>query len=152
MPVQWLSWPKDSHFPLDCQRACYQSTKEPYMVSLIPGMGHSHQAGWRPADSYAFAKSVVETGKPWANYEDIDVADGQLSVKFSSTKPLDKATLIYTLETGFTGDREWLSQAAQLQNKGDQWIVTSKLPKGTVGWFINVNSGKLTVSSDYHGK
>jgi len=64
MPVQWLSWPKDSHFPLDSQRACYQATRQPYMVTLIPGMGHSHQAGWRPPDSYAFAKSVVETGKP----------------------------------------------------------------------------------------
>ncbi|MDG2389812.1 MAG: acetylxylan esterase [Planctomycetaceae bacterium] len=152
MPVQWLSWPKDSHFPLDSQRACYLATKGPNMVTLIPGMGHSHQAGWNPPDSYAFAKSVVETGKPWAKFERLDVGTANITATFKSSKPFDKATLFYTADTGFTGDREWLSQEAKLEKKGYKWVVTTELPKGAVGWLVNVNSGKLTVSSDYQGK
>lgn len=153
MPVQWLSWPKDSHFPLDSQRACYQATRQPYMVTLIPGMGHSHQAGWRPPDSYAFAKSIVETGKPWATCDRVDIADGHVRTEFTSSKPFNKATLIYTTETGFTGDREWLSHEAELNQSADKWTVTTKITKDTVGWFVNVTTEEgLTVSSDYQGE
>lgn len=153
MPVQWLSWPKDSHFPLDSQRACYQATNGHYMVSLIPGMGHSHQAGWRPPDSYSFAKSIVETGKPWAMFEGVKVVNNRDVIKFSSLKPFEKATLIYSLDKGFTGNREWMTQKAQLRPAGEKWIVVTDLPKGTVGWFVNVTTTDgLTVSSEYQGE
>ena len=63
-PVLWLSWPGDAAFPLGCQAACYRSAPGRRMVSLIPGMGHGHRAGWAPPDSYAFADSVVSSGGP----------------------------------------------------------------------------------------
>ena len=65
IPVLWFSWPGDQHFPLDKQAASYRAASGPHMVTLIPGMKHGHSPGWTAPDSYAFAKSVVETGAPW---------------------------------------------------------------------------------------
>lgn len=149
IPVLWLSWPGDSHFPLDCQAACYRAAPGPRMVSLIPGMKHGHAAGWNPPDSYAFADSVVGAGKPWFAEKSADLADGRVRVEVSSAKPLDKATLIWTRDSGFTGTRSWIEEAANLAPDGDDWLVTATLPQGATAWFVNVRGGTLTASSDY---
>lgn len=149
-PVLWLSWPGDAAFPLDCQAACYRSAPGPRMVSLIPGMGHSHRAGWNPPDSYAFADSVVNSGEPWLAKTDSDLTEGTVRVRFRVAKPLDGASLVWTSDSGFTGSREWKQSAAKLTRNGEAWLVTADLPDTATAWFVNVRSDGLTVSSDYH--
>jgi dienelactone hydrolase len=149
MPVLWFSWPEDGHFPLDCQAACYRATPGPHMVSLIPGMKHSHPAGWNPPDSYAFAENIVSEGKPWCVQTGSQIKAGSVFVTFAATKPLDHAMLISTTDTGFTGNRKWTELPAKLENQGNAWLVTVPLPAATTSWFVNVRSGGLTVSSDY---
>ncbi len=149
MPVLWLSWPLDNHFPLDAQSACYTGAPGPRMVSLIPGMGHSHPAGWNPPDSYAFAKSVVENGAPWIEQTGSKHDGNQVSVSFRSDRQLSSAVLISTTDTGFTGNREWKQTPAHLERTKKTWTATAVLPEDTTGWFINVKSNDLTASSDY---
>jgi dienelactone hydrolase len=149
MPVLWLSWPEDTHFPLDCQATTYRAAAGPYMVSLIPGMEHNHSAGWTPPDSYAFAESVVHDGKPWCIQTSAQVADGMAQITFLATKPLDRAALIATTDTGFTGNRKWAESAAKLEKLAKEWRVTAPLPPDTTAWFVNVRSDGLTASSDY---
>ncbi len=148
IPVLWLSWPGDT-FPLDCQAACYRAAPGPRMVSLIPGMKHSHRAGWNPPDSYAFADSVVREGGPWLEQGEVDLADGRVRVEFSSARPLGSAALVWTVDTGFTGSREWTETPAALAMEGGRWRVTADLPDRATAWFVNVRSGDLTGSSDY---
>jgi dienelactone hydrolase len=149
LPVLWLSWPEDSHFPLDCQAATYRAGAGPRMVSLIPGMKHSHEAVWHPPDSYAFAESVVRDGKPWCMQTSVNVTDGLARVTFAATKALDRAVLVTTCDTGFTGNRKWVESAATLEKLGEEWRVTAALPPGTTAWFANARSGGLTASSEY---
>jgi len=149
MPALWLSWPKENHFPLTSQAASYQAMSGPYMVSLIPGMGHSHGAGWNPPDSYAFAKSVVEKGAPWCRQVEVRAANGMGQVKFASAKPLESAVLLSTVDSGFTGNRTWVESPAALRREGDVWVAPAELPAGSTAWFINVLSGGLTVSSEF---
>ncbi len=149
MPVLWLSWPNDNHVPLDCQAATYTAASGPRMVSLIPGMGHSHKAGWSPPDSYAFAKSVTQEGAPWCHLTSLEVDGDNVQVHFASRKPLDRARLIWTADTGFTGDREWIEEEVALHPIDGDWQVIARLPDTATAWFMNVSSGKLTVSSDY---
>jgi hypothetical protein len=149
MPVLWLSWPADQHFALDCQAACYRAAPGPRMVSLIPGMNHSHGAGWNPPDSYAFAESIVREGKPWCVQTRVKVEEGNAACEFTSTKPLDRGVLVSTTDTGFTGARKWIQSPAQVTESAKVWRVTVPVPKGTTAWFINVRSGKLTASSDF---
>lgn len=147
MPVLWFSWPQDQHFPLDCEAACYRAAAGPHMVSLVPGMGHGHD--FRAPQGYAFAESIVRDGKPWCVQTDATAADDAVRVAFTSTKPLDRATLVTTADNGFTGNRTWSVSPAELEQRGDRWLVTASLPAGTTAWFVNVHHGELVVSSDY---
>jgi cephalosporin-C deacetylase-like acetyl esterase len=147
MPVLWLSWPQDAHFPLGCQAENYRKAPGPRMVSLVTKMGHSHPAGWNPPDSYAFAQSVVSTGKPWGNSPMATVQDGHATATFTSTKPIDRAVLISTTDEGFTGTRKWVETPAHFDLK--TMTATATLAVGTTAWYINVYADKLTLTSDY---
>ena len=149
MPALWFSWPEDHHFPLDAQAASYRAMSGDYMVSLLPGMRHSTPASWNPPDSYAFAESVIRDGKPWCSQISTRVNGTWLEVILSSSKPLDRAVLISTTDTGFTGSRQWVESTARLQQNDGQWVVTAKLPKETTACFVNVKAGHLTASSEY---
>ncbi len=149
MPVLWFSWPKDQHFPLDSQAACYRAASGPHLLTLIPNMEHSHSSAWNPPDSYAFAKSVVTDGTPWCRQTGLEVVDSVVQVVFTSTKPLDRAVLITTSDTGFTGNRNWIESPALIETRGGESIVTALLPVGTTAWFVNASGGGLTASSDY---
>lgn len=149
MPTLWLSWPGDQHFPLDKQAACYRAMKGEAMVALIPGMKHSHAAGWNPPESYAFAKSVVEESRAWCRQKKVRLRRNSVEVAFDSSKSLDDAALISTKDTGITGSRQWVESSANLEKRGEQWIATAALPEGSTAWFVNVQAGELTASSEY---
>jgi dienelactone hydrolase len=149
MPALWFSWPGDQHFPLDKQAGCYNAMPGPVMVTLIPGMKHGHGAGWNPPDSYAFARSVVEEGAPWCRQTESSLADNVFCVSFVSSKPLDRAVLVSTVDTGITGSRKWDQAPAVLKREGDAWTASAALPAGTTAWFINVHSDGLTATSGF---
>lgn len=149
MPVLWLSWPKDKHFPLDCQRACYRASSGPRMISLPTAMGHSHPAGWNPPDSYAFAQSIVKTGKPWIQQVDCRHEAGRVQVRFSTMKPLQRAELVWTSDQGFTGSRNWKVSPATIESDGEEAVVSASLPSGAAAWYVNVYGEGLTASSEY---
>ena len=149
MPVLWLSWSLDAHFPLGCQAEHYRKTPGPRMVSLITKMGHSHPAGWNPPDSYAFAKSVVETGKPWGSSPSAKTESGTAIAVFHSTKPLTRAVLVSTTDKGFTGTRKWIETPAMAASGGGGTTASAPLPAGTTAWYINAYADQLTLTSDY---
>lgn len=152
MPLLWFSWPEDSHFPMDCLAACSQAAGGPRMVALVPGLRHGHTSAWNPPHSYAFAESIVREGKPWCWQTLARLQDGIARVEFSTTRPLDGATLISTANQGMTDARTWRESAAVLQKDGEHWIATASLPAGTTAWYINVHWGELVASSDYQSQ
>jgi dienelactone hydrolase len=149
MPVLWLSWTGDQHFPLDLQRGCYAAAPGDHLVSLIPNMRHSHQAGWNPPDSYAFANSIVQTGSPWCRQLAVRTDGDNVRVAFRWTQPLENAVLISTVDTGHTGRRKWIESPARLVPRDGQSTAIATLPAGTTAWFITVHSNGLTASSDF---
>ena len=63
-PTLWISWPEESHFPIDRQALTYNTLLHhgaEAMVLLVPKLGHSHGAIWRRPESYFFVKNVVDT-------------------------------------------------------------------------------------------
>lgn len=149
LPVLWLSWPGDSHFPLDCQAETYRAAPGPRMVSLIPGMRHSHPAGWNPPDGYAFAESIVREGRPWCVSQEVTREGSVVGVGFATARMLESAVLVSTADRGFTGSRTWTETPASLIRQDTTWRATATLPSGTTAWFINVRAAGLTVSSDF---
>ncbi|QEF98327.1 Acetyl xylan esterase (AXE1) [Stieleria maiorica] len=149
MPTLWFSWPQDNHFPLDSQAASYRAMSGEFLVALLPGMRHSTAAAWNPPDSYAFAESVVNDGKPWCRQMGTQMNGTSIQFTLSSSKPLDRAVLISTTDTGFTGNRTWVESPASLTREGEHWVATADLPEHTTSCFVNVKSGNLTISSQY---
>lgn len=140
MPALWFSWPDDVHFPLTSQRASYNAAPGPHMVAILPGMKHGHPAGWNPPDSYAFAESVVRDGEPWLK---------QISpYEFSSTKPITAAILFTTTDATSTVPSKWTQTPATFTQSGPHIRMTAAIPEGTNAWFIDLQSGNLTASSD----
>ena len=149
MPVLWFSWTGDEHFPMDCLEASRKKVAGVSVAALVPQMGHGHEPAWDRPESYAFAKSIVQDGKPWCVPDSTKIEGGTLTVVFTSSKPLDSATLISTTGTGFTANREWIETPAVLTQENGKWIATAPVPPGTTACFINVSSGKLVATSDY---
>ena len=152
LPVLWLSWAGDLHFPLDAQNRCYTAAPGPHLVALLPNMRHGHAPGWDPPDSYVFAESIVQTGSPWCQQLGVKVEDNGARVSFSCIKPIDKATFVTTTESGFTGRRKWTEKAAEVRQNKTRVIVSVTLPRGTTAWFVSLQSGDLVASSDLQQK
>ena len=149
MPVLWLSWTGDEHFPMDCLAASRAKVSGISTAALVPNMKHGHGPAWNRPESYAFAKSAVQDGKPWCVPDSTKIVGETLTAVFNSTKALDSATLISTSGNGITSKREWIETAAVLKQEGGKWIASAPVPAGTTACFMNVSSGKLVATSDY---
>jgi dienelactone hydrolase len=153
MPTLWYSWPGDKHFSLDAQAATYRTAPGVRMVSLVPGMGHSHAAAWDRPESYDFADSVVKTGRPWCVQTGLSVDGSDLEVEFSCSRILNSATLLANTGDGHTGERDWSETDARLnRDAGGAWIVSATLPPGTDGWFVNVHAAGADGDDDGDGR
>ena len=149
MPTLWFSWPQDKHFPMDKFANSYQAVSGLYTVSLIPKLGHGHGPPWSKPDSYAFADSIIEGDKPWCRQKRLIKFDKtKVMVIFESSEALSDPVLVYSMDKGVSGERKWLELAAK-GNQAEYYEVEVALPKAVTGWFVNVRSGELTVSSDY---
>ena len=149
MPVLWLSWTGDTHFPMDSLEASREKVSGVSVLALVPNMKHGHGPARKRPESYAFAKSVAQDGKPWCAPESTKIDGGTLTAGFNSTKALDSATLISTTGTGDTSKRQWIETAAVLKQENGKWIATATVPPGTTACFMNVSSSKLVATSDY---
>lgn len=150
MPVLWLSWPGDKHFPMEILKESYDQCGSGNMVSLVPNMGHGHGPAWSRPESYAFAKSIIEDGTLWCERLESGILKNQLFAKFKTDRVLERATLVHTKDSGFTGHRKWKETEIRLTKKNGFWLADWPLPKDTTGWFVNVEADGLVVSSDYH--
>ncbi len=143
MPLLWLTGPRDAHFPLDVQQASYRAAPGPRMVSIPYDMKHGHPAGWNPPDSYAFAKAVVATGRPWAREVSQEIRDGTARVEFDVTRAVVGATLV------FQRNADWEKSPAQLETSPGRAIATAAVPAGTTAFYFNLDAAGLTLSSEY---
>ena len=143
MPLLWLTGPRDAHFPLDVQQASYRAAPGPRLVSVPFDLKHSHPAGWNPPDSYAFAKSVVETGRPWARELAHENRDGVARVEFDVTRTVRRAALI------FKRDADWEKLPAKLETASGRAIASAAVPAGTSTYYFNLDADGLTLSSEF---
>jgi dienelactone hydrolase len=161
MPVLWLSWPTDYHFPMDCQAYTYHPAPGEHMVSLVPGMIHGHTPGWERPEGYDFADNILNKGTGWCVQQSIRLTGSDVEVVFAATRPLKTASLIYTTGTGKTGDLVWpeINVTSMVESPAGIWTITAQLPANATGWFVNTTAdanvagyrggGDVIASSDY---
>ncbi|MDP3069421.1 MAG: acetylxylan esterase [Opitutaceae bacterium] len=142
MPLLWLTGPRDAHFPLEVQQLCYRAASGPRMISVPFDMKHGHGAGWNPPDSYAFAKAVVETGRPWAREVAQDVRDGTARVTFEVAGAVGAATLV------FRRGADWEQFPAELETSSSHATATAIVPPGTIAYYFNLEASGTILSSE----
>jgi dienelactone hydrolase len=142
MPLLWLTGPRDAHFPLDVQQASYRAAAGPRLVSVPFDMKHGHPPGWNPPDSYAFAKSVVETGRPWAREVLQEFRDGTARVAFENTRAVRNGTLVSKRAA------EWAQSPAKLETVAGRTTASASIPAGTTAYYFNLDAAGLTLSSE----
>ena len=142
MPLLWLTGPRDAHFPLDVQQASYRAAAGPRLVSVPFDMKHGHPPGWNPPDSYAFAKSIVETGRPWAREMSQEFRDGTARVAFETTRTVNNASLI------FKRDADWEQAPAKIAASPGRATASASVPAGTSAYYFNLDADGLTLSSE----
>ena len=140
MPSLWLTWLQENNFSHDSQAETYHRVSGEYGVAIVPEMGHSHGAAWNRPESYDFADSVVNEQTPWCQQLELIEENGLVEVRFASTKDLDSAQLIYSTDSGWTGEMTWIETevTSLIEESTGVWAVSVTLPPNTKAWFINV--------------
>ncbi len=142
MPLLWITGPRDVHFPLEIQQTCYRAAPGPRMVAVPFDMKHGHAPGWNPPDSYAFARAVVDTGRPWAREVAQDRRDGLARVEFAVTRPLQRAMLV------FKRGADWEQAPAELAVTTGRATAAAKIPSDITAYYFNLVADGLTLSSE----
>jgi len=151
MPILWLSWPGETHFPLDRLKASYRSASGTRVLSLVPNMGHSHPAAWSRPESYEFAKSIVQTGIPWGVEVSMQ-SDGDLArAVFRSKRSINIANLIWTTDSGVSGERRWNSIAAEIVKEDGNYEIVAPVPPEATAYFMNAEAEGSIISSKIEG-
>jgi len=118
-------------------------------MSVLPELRHSHKAGWGAPESYSFAESVVREGKPWIREMRESKSDQIVSAEFETKRRIDRAVIVITLDSGYTGSRQWKIMPADLQQTDGRVRITARLPAGARAYFFNLQSKEGVTSSEY---
>lgn len=148
MPSLWMTDLKDQHFSLVQQAKSYAAAGGPHMVSIHPTMTHNHPAAWTPPDSYAFARSVADTGRCWSVQKGSGVEAGQAWARFASAREIAGATLFVTRDRGHSRDRSWTEVQAKVTVADGVTRVAAPLAEGATAWFFVCDAEGLVMSSD----
>jgi len=107
-PILWLNWAEDTAFDIHTNSKSYMHTKEHAIMAMRYNMGHSHDLGWLPPESYRFADNVLGRGEGLTRIFDTDISNGSIRLKLEipSDARSVKAELHYITEplTYFSAD------------------------------------------------
>ena len=157
MPLLRLTGPRDAPFPLDVLPASYRAATGPRMVSIPFAMKPSHPAGWNPPDSYASAKSIVGTSRPWARFLHQGIRDGVAKATFDVMPAVCTAGLVSKRDATSEISPAKLETRCHLRKVAGQTPnafrpclgLRPPLPAGSTAYYFNIDAGGLTVSSEY---
>lgn len=97
MPVLWLCWNDDCCFSIHSNSMSYLETKNQNpatRLSMLHQMGHSHEKGYRPEESFWFGKEIVAGRK----IPKVHAIREEGAVRYECDSPLKAVRLFYITE------------------------------------------------------
>ncbi|NOS68750.1 MAG: alpha/beta fold hydrolase [Verrucomicrobia bacterium] len=123
-PILFLDGSNDFAYPLDSFTRTSQLVPQRFRhTSIILNMPHGHI--WTFGEVDAFVDGVVRNGQPLPKPGGIKIKDGVASTTLSSSTPMKKAELIYTVDSGPWQKRQWKSVPAGQSGKS----IVARLPE-----------------------
>lgn len=146
MPMLWVNGTNDFAYPLGSWQKSYRLARGSRTLAVRVRMKHSHPDGALPEEIHVFANSVLRGGPRFARVKSIA---GASAVTYRAQgRPIVKAELEYTRDTGKWQERKWESAPAQLDAARHQ--VSAPLPGGARAYYWNLfDADGLVVSSEH---
>ncbi len=146
IPTLWVNGTNDSHFPMPSTQKSAQAVSGPATLRFELRMNHGHGSGWRPSEIYAFADSIVKDGQPLVRIAKPKIAEGHVTVSFSSASNVTKSELLYTRDKGLWPKRKWETASAIISES----TISATVPgSATVVLFNLTDERDLMVSSEF---
>lgn len=146
VPMLWVTGTNDFAYPFPSLQKSYRLPKGRRTLAIRVRMPHGHPQGATPEEIHAFANAVLRGGDPLPRITRAKTKGGQVTVRFNSRRPIVKAELNYTLDTGKWQDRKWTSEPATLS--GSRAAAT--VPADARAWYLNVFDDRGLVASSEH--
>lgn len=133
IPIFWVGGTNDGAFSADMWQKSINVTPTTIGSSLVVNLGHSDE-GQTYAVAANVAKNILREGPGFVKLERPEVKGREVSVKYTTEKPLTSAELNYTTDKGGRFTRVWQSVPAKVE----EGVVTATLSENATAFFINV--------------
>lgn len=148
VPILWVNGTHDKHYVLDSYAKSYALARGARTLRIEPRMGHSHPAGWAPAEIGIFIDSILRDGTPLPEVGEPELSGGTVTVPFRSPTKVAKAELHFTSGTGTRSEREWSSRAARIE---EGRVVADGLPAEANTWLVTLTDERGAMVSSAVG-
>ncbi len=147
MPILWVNGTNDFAYTMNAWQKSYRLPQSSHTLCLRPRMPHGHgPAGEGPKEIHVFAESIVNGGELMPIITDQGRDGRKAWATFNSTRPIAKAELHFTKDTGPWQKRLWEAAPATLADG----LATADLPEGTRVYFLNLTDDRECVVSSEH--
>lgn len=135
MPMLFLNDAQDPYFALPSYMKSYRDAPDA-ILSLKPGLKHSHHAGWSNDEIYYFVNHHLNGSPGLARVGKAVRRKDMVSAAVDVPVALKSAQLWYTQDTSVSGEnRKWLTISAEVQ---DHRLSCACPPAGTTMYYFSV--------------
>jgi cephalosporin-C deacetylase-like acetyl esterase len=146
VPTLWVNGTNDFAYPLPSWQKSYRRARGKRTLAVRVRMKHNHPDGASPEEIHRFANAALRKESPLARITGQGQRDGAAWVRFHISRPVKKAELNYTRDTGPWKDRKWEVAPARLQATS----ASAAIPEGTRAYYLNLFDDRdLAVSSEH---
>lgn len=149
LPMLWVNGTNDFAYPPGSWQKSHRLTKGKKTLAVRVRMPHGHPQGALPEEIHAYANSILMRGPKATKITRQRIDDTRFEVKFAGGRPVVKAELNFTKDSGRWQDRKWETMPAEV-SKGRASAV---VPGGVTAYYLNLFDAEgRVVSSEYEMK
>lgn len=150
MPFLWVTGTNDFAYPLGSLQKSYRLlSHEQRRLCIRIRMNHGHGGpGENPEEIHVFANAHTRGTPNLATLETSIQEGDKVLWRYQSARPMVRAELCFTKDSGPWLKRFWDSMPAQLDSQKRQ--VTATLPQNATTYYVNlIDANDLVVSSEH---
>jgi dienelactone hydrolase len=142
IPTLWINGANDPHYHLGVHSRTYLRAGGTKTLSIQPGLGHSHPAGWAPEEIYAYADSKLKHGPPLIRIV-AEAEEGQNAMAVFEGGTPAKAELVWTRDISDWPACAWENIAARIEESR----VFAEVPEDCAAYFISLTDERGLMTS-----
>jgi dienelactone hydrolase len=148
MPFCWITGSNDFAYTFNALQKSYRLPTGPRTLAIRLRMPHGHgDAGEAPPEVFAFADSILKQGEPLLRLSAVNRDGARVSATVTGARPIAKAELNWTKDTGAWPARIWQAVPATV---GPAGMLTATIPEGATVYYLNVFDDRNCVVSTEH--